>query len=91
MSVGLLVCQSVGRPYFVWMITRHRIDVGSSNLAQTWVLDGRLIFDVNWSKVKVTVTVNMMIYRPNPVWMKTRHRIDLGLSNLVQIWVSERR
>ena len=35
-------------------------------------------FEVNWSKVKVTVTVNILIYRPNLVWMITRRRIDLG-------------
>ena len=37
-------------------------------------------FEVNWPKVKVTVTV--LIHRPNLVGMMTRPRIDLGLSNL---------
>ena len=31
----------VGRPYLVWMITRHRIDLGLSKLAQTCVLGCR--------------------------------------------------
>ena len=33
-------------------------------------------FEVNQSNVKVTVTVNMLIYRPNLNWIITRHRID---------------
>ena len=36
-SVGPSVGLSVGRPYLVWVITRHRIDLGLSNLAQTCV------------------------------------------------------
>ena len=48
-------------------------------------------FEVNWSKVKFTVTVNILIYRPNLFLMITRHRIDLGSSYLAQTWVSECR
>ena len=48
-------------------------------------------FEVNWSKVKVTVTVNILMYRPNFVRMITRHRIDLGLSNIVNTLVLECR
>ena len=40
--------------------------------------------EANRSKVKVTVTFNMLTYRPNLVRMITRHRYDLGLSNLAQ-------
>ena len=36
--VGASVGASVGGPCLVRMITRHRIDLGASNLAQTWVL-----------------------------------------------------
>ena len=42
-------------------------------------------FEVNKSKVKVTVTVIMLTYRQDLVRMITRHRIDLGLSNLAHI------
>ena len=38
MSVGRSVRWSVGSPYLVRMITRHRIDLGSTNLAQTCCL-----------------------------------------------------
>ena len=38
MSVGPSVGR-VGRPYLVWMKTRHRIELDSSNLAQTWGVD----------------------------------------------------
>ena len=48
-------------------------------------------FEVNGSKVKVTVTFNMLTYRANLVQMITRHRIDLALSNLAQTCVSGRR
>ena len=36
-NVARLVDRSVGRPYLVRMITRHRIDLGLSNFAQTCV------------------------------------------------------
>ena len=36
-------------------------------------------FEVNWSKVKATVTVIMLIYGKSLVCIITRHRIDLGL------------
>ena len=36
-SVGPSIHLSVGRPFLVWMITSHRIDLGLSNLAQTCV------------------------------------------------------
>ena len=35
--VGRFIGRSVSRPYLVRMITRHRIDLGLSNLAQTCV------------------------------------------------------
>ena len=40
-------------------------------------------FEVNLWKVKVTVTVNMLIYKPNLVQMI----IDLGLSNFAHTFV----
>ena len=36
-TINMLVCRS----NLVWMITRHEIDIGSSNLAQTFVLECR--------------------------------------------------
>ena len=90
--VDLSVCRSFGRPYLVRMITRHRIDLDLSNLAQSCVSGcRRSLFEVNRSKVKVTVTINILTYRPNFVRMITRQRIDLGLSNVAQAFVLECR
>ena len=78
------------RPNLVRVITRHRIDLGLSNLAQTCVL-GCIVaidFEVNGLKVKVTVTINILTYRPNLARI-SRHRIDLGSSNLAQTFVLE--
>ena len=40
-NVGRSVRRSVGSPYLARMITRHRVDLGLSNLAQTCVVGCR--------------------------------------------------
>ena len=74
------------RPNLVRMITRHSIDLGSSNLIDICigVLMIPIDFEINLSKVKVTETINMLVYRLNLVLMITRHGIDKGSSNLAQ-------
>ena len=44
-------------------------------------------FEINSSKVKVTVAFKLMIYRPNLVQMITTDRIYLGYSNSVHIFI----
>ena len=71
------------RPNLVRMISRHRIDLGSSNLEKTFVFN----FEINLSKVKVIVAFSLMIYRLNQ--MITRHGIDIGSSNWTHTFVLE--
>ena len=44
---------------------------------------------IKLSKVKVTETVDMLVYRPTLVWMINRHGIDKVSSNLTQTFVFE--
>ena len=77
MSVG-----RVGRPYLVWMITRHRIDLGLSNLAQTCVSGCRWSLLILRSKVKVTVTYQHIdIHQTLSGWL-----LDTELTKVCQIW-----
>ena len=95
-SGGILLCKcwsvvrSVGRPYLVRMITRHRIDLGLSNLAQTCVSGCRWSLSILRSIGQRSRSQWLSTYwhTPNLVRMITRHRINLGLSNSARTCVS---
>ena len=88
-NVGRSVGLSVGRPYLVRMITRHRIDLGLSNLSHTCVSGCRrsLLILRSIGQRSMSQWLSTYWHTPNLVWMITRHRIDLGLSNLAQTCV----
>ena len=89
MSVSRSVGLSVRRPYFVRMITRHRIDLGLSDLSHTCVSGCRrsLLILRSIGQRSRSQWLSTYWHTPNLVWMITRHRIDLGLSNLAQTCV----
>ena len=81
------------RPNLIRMITRHRIDLGLSDLAQTLFSGCRWSLSIlrSISQRSRSRWPSTYWYRPNLIRMITRHRIDLGLSNLAQTCVSECR